>query len=1325
MRSRVNFYTVGSATFSIIALIFFWILSVLFEETLLLYLGVLFAFAIFFCLLTVLRPNVDQLVLKIARSQTRDIFLYVLTILSIVIILGVPAYEGSMLEWMKIPPLNWLRYLFALLLTNFLPGYFFLKILDRKHVMTGSIVIVLSYLLSLFITFLVGFFILLSGDLLETLGLQIMIAVNIVLIIIHYFANRKKTRNFLLTVDRTELGLILSVLFIVIIGSIMLMINNMPLTSGDMVRHYGSTLDLSNGFPVYGGKMSIYEGGYLFAIYLNVLFLLSGIPLAITEQGLYILSFITVLAFYSSIKVWFSEKFDKRLPLIATIFSILLGFGGLYALYLKFADPTFISITQLLNIATSKTYDIYMRILYLPDIVGPLWNIGLPVFFTLLYLLKKESHILTKAAIVSILVILGYLAHASEIFLFCFILLIYVLFVRRRSEAKMGPYVFLGLVIVAVLDFVAPAQVYVLFDAGTVISLPFVVSLILAALTSIAESVKDKGVFVFLTALRNSLIDKLGKSWRYGRWLLLYIYVFSIVFWLSMIADFNLWDWGGYNFTPFFVLPTRIGAVGLMALISIAIYFSKIIKNRTLLFFLLLIPIGFIFEQAANYYQLYYPAYRFGTITFVGACVIAAYGVIAGINKIKSPKRKVAAGILLGFLVISGMVSTSLFYVNASFYSVNSNISQNELDALDYIRQNTPGNASVFTLTTASANNLRNFAGLNGVQDAQRWSQLLSTSNPYIITYILSSSNIKYVYVTQRDVELLNKIQLKSFLEYFPEVFKNDYVTVYEVPRLTGSSPGASFGVLYFSPSLQSIDNALWTDGSFTEAWYPYRQYGQVKNSESFVEDGIMNLSVTSNQSGNIWASYSHPLALKTKNCVFSFRYKVDNDNTWFTIILQNSTSKSFFYKGHLTDKGFTTKSYNLPDGQDITRVELIVETTDKSPPQTTAIAQVDHIEILEKPFSEDDVLPSLFISMLNLGYSAYYVDNSLMENIDKYLSHHSNILLASDPPFPIENFLNWISAGKTLTVFNTHGNGFFANLLGIYNSSSLLSIKNINSGKVIYINSMIDVGKESAIIQAGFIDEFRKNIKAEGYSQRGETLPVYNSAFGDMQVNGYLNIETDVLSLQGAINLTGSPFSINEYTKIELYGKISLSIKNASLLVSPSESYLLINPEIYPIEGQVLIDVLDEAMIITDTNAIYTSGLPISFNFQATQLCLRANRPSVNASGTIVFDQLDAHSALYVPLAGIIQQKAKIQGSVKFDTLYISYPITMFSSFEAEGNVVNLSETTSTPTINIIEMLLSPYNLAFNAFFFICASVYVIIKRRKKATFKLKNIRI
>ncbi|MEM3873007.1 MAG: hypothetical protein QXE05_10665, partial [Nitrososphaeria archaeon] len=924
MRIRIKLYTIYSLAFYVITLLAFLFFSYFFKELKILYFATPFALIAFIFLYVLLCSKDKEFSFRIAHVQIHNVFLYALTMLFVFAVLFVPAYSGSMLEYMKIPPLNWLRYLSSLLLTSFLPGYFLLKTLDRNNVLDTGIIIILSYLVSLFITFLAGFFILLSANSLGSLGLPIIVTTNIILIVIYYLTNRKRTRIHPLRVNWIELKLILFILTVITVGSVITMIGNLPLTSGDMQRFHGIALDISEGFPVYGGKMIIYPGGYLFAIYLYVLFILSGIPLALAEQGLYILNFMPILAFYSSIKAWFSEDQDNRLLLVAITLSILLGFGGLYALYLKFTHPAY-DIIHLLYTTTFKTYDIYMRIIYIPDIVAPICNIGLPVFFTLLYFLNKNSSNLIRATIIPALVALGYMGHMPEVIIFIIIAFIYALFLRKSNSVKIGPYIVLGLGVVVLVDLVAQVQIYV-SSAGEGLSLHFIISLILAVVISVAELVKDRYAFLFSMNLRTSLLEKLGKSWQYGRWALIYIYVFFFVIWLTIEKDFNLWTWGGYSFTPFFVFPLRFGAVGLLAIISIFIYFSKIVRDRRLFFFLLLIPIGFALEQWANYYP-FYPAYRWGTIAFVGACIMAAHGVINIIDKVRrSPKRTIIVCVLLGFLMISGMLSTALFYVNASYYSIFNGISQDELDALDYIRQNILSNVSVLTFTTHSANRLRNFAGINAVQDAQRWSKLLlSTSNPYIIIYVFSLSNIKYIYVAREDVELLKFSTLNSIIKYFPQVLKNGYATIYEVPALTAPSSQASFGVLDFSPSFRKLENTTWVDYSFTKGWCPYRQYGNVKNYTSEVRNGIMKISVTSNQSGNIWVSYSLPLALKTKDSVLSFRYKVDNDYTWFTIQLRNASNEVFFYKAHMTDKTFTTRSYNLPDDQVISRIELIV----------------------------------------------------------------------------------------------------------------------------------------------------------------------------------------------------------------------------------------------------------------------------------------------------------------------------------------------------------------------------------------------------------------
>ena len=129
MNLRLNISVHVSILLAIITLVAFWTFSSLFAETAIFYIGLPLALTVLFFSLAVLPCDSPKWTFKIANARIPEIFLYALTALSILLVLFVPAYEGSMLEWMKISPLNWLRYLSSLLLTSFLPGYYLLKIL--------------------------------------------------------------------------------------------------------------------------------------------------------------------------------------------------------------------------------------------------------------------------------------------------------------------------------------------------------------------------------------------------------------------------------------------------------------------------------------------------------------------------------------------------------------------------------------------------------------------------------------------------------------------------------------------------------------------------------------------------------------------------------------------------------------------------------------------------------------------------------------------------------------------------------------------------------------------------------------------------------------------------------------------------------------------------------------------------------------------------------------------------------------------------------------------------------------------------------------------
>lgn len=1371
-----------------------------------------------------------------------------------------------MLNWATIPLVNWVRYAASILLTSFLPGYLFLKVIDRKKILRGGVVLVLSYLCSLFITFLSVFSSLLFTSSTGS-SFTIIVSITIPLIILNLVKTCKINNSIKVNLNLVDLLFVISILSVVLIGSLLAMVSNLPITPGDMRLHHGFALDLSDGFPVYGDILVTYSGGYLFHLYLNGLGSLSGVPLALSIHGLYFLSFIPVLAFYSLVKVWLKNCFGKRLIFTSTFMSILLGFGGLYLCSQLFWNSN--SLSTLLPVVTQRTYDIYMRILYLPDLVAPIWNIGLPCLFALLFLMKIRSPSVIRALIVPILVCLGYMAHISEVFFFSVIALLSILLINNKQ--RIGQYLVLGLVLVACIDFIAPSPLYVI-NSGISLSLTYLVTFALAILIISVEFFRYKNLLSKFDYFMIWLKEKVSNSWFFIKWVLVYFYCLSFIVWLVLYPNYNLWSWGGFSYTPFFVFPLRFGVVGLLALFSLFCFFKEIVKKNELSLFLLLIPVGFILEQFGNYYPIY-PAYRYATIAFIGACVIAAYGLLKIIDRLKQPSIKrvyrIMISVFLVFLIFSGVFSTSLFYVNTTFYSNSNKITQNRLDALEFLRDNTPNNSSVLTFTKASSTDLSSFAGLNSVQNAYRWSKLLlSTTDPSIITHIFSKSNIKFVYLTQNDFQIIKSTQLHSFLKYFKIVVRNDYASIYEVPSLSASS-SPSFAVLNFSPSLEVTDR-IWIDDSFDSDWDYYRKHGAVKDFSSAVVDdqlcisftsnqsgvtyvsylrsnlslstndypilkvnyNVINsqslftiqlwnstdqvffyighlsstefadktsslpvnqtvnkielivetktdspinttvgvqvdfikfytpinewydstssdfwsfyrtygdvsnysmssvgemkkISVTSNQNGKVWASYSIPMELVTKNSVLSFKYKVDNDFSRFTVILQNDTTRFFYYIGDLKDNDFKTLSFLLPDGQKITRIELLVETTENSPYRTNASIQVGNIKIFQRNFSENDILPALFVSLLNVNNTPIYVDNLIFTNLNTYIKDFSTIFIPCDPSFSVPEIVEWLSAGKTLIVLSMNGPGFFADYFEINSISSPIIVKNVNSGKVIYIDSssLLIYENGSALIQPELLEEISILLSLNSSAAKVTVLPVYNSNHGSIQFNGALEISTSTLLLNGNLTLVDSSLPIKEVTTLELYGNITVFLENISVSFSPLESsYLLIKPTSYPIAGRIFIESNDVPNIMSNSSITYEFNDINVFDFYANDVSIFALLPSIYASGTMTFEELDVHSSLYVPLNGIYQKPVAIIGNVQFVTLFINNPIILFSTFAAQGTIDNLSSKTILPTIPWIDVLCSPYNFLLNIVFFLGLIIsYVLKKKHLRITIRKK----
>jgi hypothetical protein len=988
------------------------------------------------------------------------------------------------------------------------------------------------------------------------------------------------------------------------IGAFAVMLFDMPLTRCDMWFIHSQALELSKGFPAF---ISYYP--YLFSIYLSMISAVSGLHSALTMQMLYIFSFMPVLGFYSMVKQWFREKRNEKISSVATYFSILLGFGSLYLLYSKVVNPEY-TFSYLASLTASKTYDSYMRFPFAPYMVVARWNVGLTVLFLLLYLLKNDS-CKSRSLLFALLVAIGYLGHIVEVMLFIPLLLVWTIFFQANSNWKVSFSILLGFLTVGIIDFLAPRQIYVLsmnnLTGKNSISPTYAISVLIVTLLLGVEIAKRKGLSVL--EIRQRIFSIVEKTWRYMKWLLLYSYLFSVSVWLYVVKDHNLWLYGDSTFVPFFIFPVRWGAIGLLAILSIVFYLPEIIKNNELSFFTMVFAIGVFLEQLLNYFPIFYADIgRYAAIICIGASIIAAYGMERMLHDFtkKFSSEKMISIFLIFLLITASALSTAVYYTHMTYLNDRREvISDNELEALEYIKNNLSPEESVLTFTYDSAFKLGTFAGVSfqslypfGTSDQDRnivHYGFLETGNPYIITYMLGASNTRYIYVAKNDATLLSSkyFLINSFLKYLPEVFKSSDVTLYEVPKLIPPSPNldSSLGVIHLFPSKKSL---------------------------SFDDQSI-------------------------------YRYL------------------------------------------------------------------------------ENDSFIALLMSLLGSRYSILYADDVLTEHLDMYLSNHTCVILTSDPKAPFSNILNWVSAGHTLVVFNINNDddGFFARLLDLnFSSGNLINVKGFNSGKIVYVDIqslLVSCEEHKLLSQTNFINMVKNAFYIPSYNASTSTIRrpgvTFNMTYGEFEVIGNLSLFTDLLVLKNATLLSPN-FTYNKTFTISVYEKSTLNIQNATLFVFPSESYLLVKPENNLILGQILVnskvmlkisDSVGSSTIMNETQKV--------LNFQAEELL--AKLPAVNASGEIIFKSLYTHVSPYTPLAGIVLQKAKVQGNVKFDTMYISDPLTIFSMFQAEGKIVNLDETTSRLTIPWAEVLISPYNIAFNVFFLLGVATQILKKKKVEITEK------
>jgi hypothetical protein len=898
----------------------------------------------------------------------------------------------------------------------------------------------------MFITFITGFVLLLTGNSISLLAEFLLVAINLSLMVIYFV--RSFLKGFSPTtvkLNLIELGALLATLTVVTVGSIYVMNNTLPLTRGDMWNHLAQALQYSKGFPVHEGLL--FPGyPYLFHVCLGMFFQLSGLPAFISYQALFALSFIGVFSFYAFVRQWAS---NKKLGYVAILLIPLLGFGSLYLLNLKVQTPS-ITLLSALNNAVPKTYDIMDIMVIGPALanVVPILYIALPALFMFLYLLRKKMNDVTKSFLCAVLVAVSFLGHADAAFYMGLAILLYALIMKGEGVKACALGGILGLLIVPLVDFSAPVQIYGIGSISSISVMSFLATFLLFVLSYIyslvARYIQIKSIF---------LSSKLRKNAFYLiSWGIIGAYFFSLITWLYVLPSYNAFTFGHYTFTPFFVWPIRFGPIGLLSILCISLYLGDIIKDKVLTFFVAISAIGFVMEQLANYYPVY-ASYRFATLTLIGVIPLAAYFVVKSYSLLAGKKRVVLTIILI-FIMIPGMFSSALFYYGMGQYKPT--INNSEFAALNFMGENLPSNSSVLTFTSDSVSKLETFAGVNSLQIMQTWDYLLlNNTDPSTLLYLLGTSNAKYVYLSTSDFEELNSSNstLRVLLDYLPVAFQNEDVTIYEVPQIAPPSLNSNLDILNFlTPGTTEFENdtsnsgpALQTIPSILNLNYTISSVPVEENITSFAIEGLNSSNwVTTEGTG---APFLDEKDLIDGSAAIAVNNLTTNENGYFAIsnycpvVLTQFDSLQVPLKVSDDVQGEVKFILYGPNGsweawliQNFPKNQWFTMTVPLTEPTLESTTPLDLGNVSQIKIGFQELNPNSTYSFLEIGNVTGVISSYFLpyDEVKSLLPDSSTIMLTQDPNFDASSLLQSAEAGSKIVVFDTDNNneGFFFNFL-------------------------------------------------------------------------------------------------------------------------------------------------------------------------------------------------------------------------------------------------------------------------------------------------------
>jgi hypothetical protein len=769
----------------------------------------------------------------------------------------VPPLKGELfLNPLSIPLGNWFRWVSALMLTTFYPGYAILRLIDRKGTLGKIPRFLFAYVISMTLTAMMGFAILGSGNGIQQGNSELLLSLSSLALLGAYVAVSERDGGLLRwgrESGKQESSGSSSLLFLTLAGAALILA--IYLTYGSQIiqdqrAHVGVALILSHGFPVVNGVASV-SYPWLFDAYGAVLIGLSGIPSANVYNLMGLLEIVPLVSFFFMVRSFVRDKFSAEVSTFLAFFTS--GFGWLYFLY---AGNGTGSAAASIYTAWLKTYDILTPSTFLlaghPDVGSPLQLTVLvagPLLLSIAYVPGMRALGKLRYLLLSTAAFFAYMGHPEALVFFSIILLALPL---MQDGWKLGLSLTSAILCILIVDFFAPGRYYTVSPQiallGRETSLLYLLLVSSIAFTALSASVQlgRQRVATFLRRLSNGFSENtVAIICVVTSVLALSGYLLSFLVWSLVQSSYVTWLTFGFNGSvPWYLYPLRFGVVEFIALCgSIYLLLSrKTSALRSLSPFYLLMLIALLLSP-------YYLEYRMDKYVYLGLSVIAGYSVadlvlrlskttsLAGFagygHTLRIDGKKVASVVVIAILVTS--MPSEILFLEANHELTSQNDNSTVLQELARVLpgRTPPSSAEMAALTWLSLNinpltdgvlMVPNSGGSNNVGSEAEllsdyggaWNVLTDRYAPIFqvtdaTNFFELASNIqpKYAYITSADVRTLasNPIYANSYLKeminQFPVAYNNSEVTIYSVPRVSPPSKNSAVGVL---PGISNVE---------------------------------------------------------------------------------------------------------------------------------------------------------------------------------------------------------------------------------------------------------------------------------------------------------------------------------------------------------------------------------------------------------------------------------------------------------------------------------------------------------------------------------------